>query len=245
MPQGHASACARAPCTSTSSSRCETAGLDYEQRHDADARRAGSAWPPALRDEYGVDDDREPAIAAGSIAAVERRTDGRAHCLIAPLDRTTCQYSLHVTLNQSSCPPSSPTSSPARSSTAAAIPPSKPTSSSTSGVDRPRGRAERRDHGRARGDRAARRRQGALPRQGRAEGRAEHRGDDRARARRHATRPTRSAIDRALIELDGTPNKAKLGANAILGVSMAVARAPRRRSSACRCGATSAARSRA
>jgi enolase len=33
------------------------------------------------------------------------------------------------------------------------------------------------------------------------------------------------AIDRAMIELDGTPNKAKLGANAILGVSMAVAKA--------------------
>jgi enolase len=37
--------------------------------------------------------------------------------------------------------------------------------------------------------------------------------------------PTRQPeIDRLLIELDGTPNKAKLGANAILGVSMAVAR---------------------
>ncbi|HUC91740.1 MAG TPA: phosphopyruvate hydratase [Paenibacillus sp.] len=33
------------------------------------------------------------------------------------------------------------------------------------------------------------------------------------------------AIDRAMIELDGTPNKGKLGANAILAVSMAVARA--------------------
>ncbi|MGE4453376.1 MAG: phosphopyruvate hydratase [Sphaerochaeta sp.] len=33
------------------------------------------------------------------------------------------------------------------------------------------------------------------------------------------------AVDRAMIALDGTPNKAKLGANAILGVSMAVARA--------------------
>jgi enolase len=33
------------------------------------------------------------------------------------------------------------------------------------------------------------------------------------------------AIDAAMIELDGTPNKAKLGANAILAVSMAVARA--------------------
>jgi enolase len=32
-------------------------------------------------------------------------------------------------------------------------------------------------------------------------------------------------IDNLMLELDGTPNKAKLGANAILGVSMAVARA--------------------
>jgi len=38
--------------------------------------------------------------------------------------------------------------------------------------------------------------------------------------------PTRQAeIDRLMIDLDGTANKAKLGANAILGVSMAVARA--------------------
>ncbi len=34
-----------------------------------------------------------------------------------------------------------------------------------------------------------------------------------------------TSIDKLMIELDGTPNKAKLGANAILGVSMAVARA--------------------
>jgi len=33
------------------------------------------------------------------------------------------------------------------------------------------------------------------------------------------------AIDQALIELDGTPNKARMGANAILGVSLAVAKA--------------------
>ncbi len=33
------------------------------------------------------------------------------------------------------------------------------------------------------------------------------------------------AIDQALIDLDGTPNKSNLGANAILGVSMAVAKA--------------------
>jgi enolase len=32
-------------------------------------------------------------------------------------------------------------------------------------------------------------------------------------------------IDRILVELDGTPNKARLGANAIIGVSLAVARA--------------------
>lgn len=34
-----------------------------------------------------------------------------------------------------------------------------------------------------------------------------------------------AAVDRMLLELDGTPNKGKLGANAILGVSLAVARA--------------------
>lgn len=38
--------------------------------------------------------------------------------------------------------------------------------------------------------------------------------------------PTQQAeLDAAMIELDGTPNKARLGANAILGVSMAAARA--------------------
>src|SRR5260221_4545696 len=33
------------------------------------------------------------------------------------------------------------------------------------------------------------------------------------------------ALDRALIELDGTPNKGRLGANAILGGSLAIAKA--------------------
>src|SRR5580693_5047948 len=33
------------------------------------------------------------------------------------------------------------------------------------------------------------------------------------------------AVDRALIDLDGTPNKSRLGANAILGVSLATAHA--------------------
>jgi enolase len=32
-------------------------------------------------------------------------------------------------------------------------------------------------------------------------------------------------IDQFMIEMDGTPNKAKLGANAILGVSLAIAKA--------------------
>src|SRR5688572_18716687 len=34
-----------------------------------------------------------------------------------------------------------------------------------------------------------------------------------------------AGVDRTLIELDGTPNKSRLGANAILGVSLATARA--------------------
>lgn len=34
-----------------------------------------------------------------------------------------------------------------------------------------------------------------------------------------------SKVDKFLIDLDGTPNKTKLGANAILGVSLAIAKA--------------------
>ena len=45
------------------------------------------------------------------------------------------------------------------------------------------------------------------------------------RSSRARTRATRRCIDRMMIELDGTPNKGRLGANAMLGVSMAVARA--------------------
>jgi enolase len=40
-----------------------------------------------------------------------------------------------------------------------------------------------------------------------------------------ASASEQAAIDRAMIELDGTPNKGRLGANAILGVSLAVAKA--------------------
>ncbi len=52
-----------------------------------------------------------------------------------------------------------------------------------------------------------------------------------------------AALDAALIELDGTPNKGRLGANAILGVSLAAAKAARPRP-ASRCSAISAARAR-
>jgi enolase len=52
-----------------------------------------------------------------------------------------------------------------------------------------------------------------------------------------------SEIDRAMIELDGTANKGRLGANATLGVSLAVRKRPRRRTR-CRCTGTSAACSR-
>jgi enolase len=49
--------------------------------------------------------------------------------------------------------------------------------------------------------------------------------DDIAKALVGARAAEQGAIDRTLIELDGTPNKSRLGANAILGVSLAVARA--------------------
>ena len=41
-----------------------------------------------------------------------------------------------------------------------------------------------------------------------------------------------SKIDQKMIELDGTPNKSNLGANALLGVSLAVAHCRGRRSPA-------------
>ncbi len=54
-------------------------------------------------------------------------------------------------------------------------------------------------------------------------------------------RPTdQVALDDLLIDLDGTPNKARLGANAILAVSLAVAKAAAD-DLGCRCIATSAA----
>ena len=52
-------------------------------------------------------------------------------------------------------------------------------------------------------------------------------------------------IDETLIALDGTPNKSRLGANAILGVSLAVAKAAAERGRRCRSIAMSAAPRRA
>ena len=52
-------------------------------------------------------------------------------------------------------------------------------------------------------------------------------------------------IDDIMIDLDGTPNKARLGANAILGVSLAMAKAAAAVSWRCRCIAMSAASMRA
>jgi enolase len=49
--------------------------------------------------------------------------------------------------------------------------------------------------------------------------------DEIARALTGARATEQGAIDRTLCDLDGTPNKSRLGANAVLGVSLAVARA--------------------
>jgi enolase 1/2/3 len=49
--------------------------------------------------------------------------------------------------------------------------------------------------------------------------------DEIARAVQALPAVDQAAIDQRMIDLDGTPNKARLGANAILGVSLAVARA--------------------
>src|SRR5215210_5515346 len=53
----------------------------------------------------------------------------------------------------------------------------------------------------------------------------EHVNRDIADALVGARATEQGAIDRTLCDLDGTPNKSRLGANAILGVSLAVARA--------------------
>ena len=52
-----------------------------------------------------------------------------------------------------------------------------------------------------------------------------HANRDLANALQGADAADQAALDREMIELDGTPNKSRLGANAILGVSLAAARA--------------------
>ena len=96
-------------------------------------------------------------------------------------------------------------------------------------LGRHRRRAQRRQHGRARGLGAARRRQ-VESTWARACSKAV---DERQRQASPTsssawTRWTRSRVDQRMIELDGTPNKKKLGANAILGVSLAAAHAAAR-----------------
>jgi enolase len=54
----------------------------------------------------------------------------------------------------------------------------------------------------------------------------------RSRGRSSAARSTQRALDEAMIALDGTPTKSRLGANAILGVSMAALKAKRSRRAA-------------
>ena len=63
-----------------------------------------------------------------------------------------------------------------------------------------------------------------VERQGRLAGGRERQRRDRGRGA-GARRSDQEAVDRRLIELDGTPNKGRLGANAILGVSLASAKA--------------------
>ena len=91
------------------------------------------------------------------------------------------------------------------------------------GVGARRGPVGRID-GRVRGDRAARRRL-RLAGQGRHAGRSTT-STARSRPRSAAWTPrSQAALDRMLITLDGTPNKSRLGANAILAVSLAAAQA--------------------
>ena len=58
-----------------------------------------------------------------------------------------------------------------------------------------------------------------------AEGRRQRQRRRSARRSSAWTPLDQAAVDQVLLEADGTPNKSKMGANAILGVSMAVARA--------------------
>ena len=58
-------------------------------------------------------------------------------------------------------------------------------------------------------------------------------------AKLHGQPADQRAVDRAMIDLDGTSTKGRLGANALLGVSMALARASAHGRAACRSTSTS------
>ena len=62
----------------------------------------------------------------------------------------------------------------------------------------------------------------------------------RSRRRSSAASCDQRALDDAMIALDGTPTKSRLGANALLGVSMAARARRRGRGEACRSTRTSA-----
>ena len=79
--------------------------------------------------------------------------------------------------------------------------------------------------GLARGRRASRRRYGPLRGQRGPQSRGKRERRDRRRRSRAGASPISRELDGVLIELDGTENKSRLGANAIVGVSMAAARA--------------------
>ena len=91
--------------------------------------------------------------------------------------------------------------------------------------DRHRRRAQRGEHRRPRGQRAPRRRQGQVAGQGRRRRPSTNVNDVIADELIGMDALDQIAVDQRMIELDGTPNKKKLGANAILGVSLATAHA--------------------
>ena len=112
---------------------------------------------------------------------------------------------------------------PARSSTVAATRPSR----STYASNRARSAGPRSRPGASTGEHeAVELRDGGEPFGGKGVLRAvEHVDGEIADAVRGREAGDQEGLDRALIELDGTDTKARLGANAILGVSLAVARA--------------------
>ena len=112
---------------------------------------------------------------------------------------------------------------PARSSTVAATPPSRSTSASNPGAF---GRAAIPSGASTGEHEAVELRDGDEPFGGKGVLHAvEHVDGEIADAVRGREAGDQEGLDRALIELDGTDTKARLGANAILGVSLAVARA--------------------